>query len=97
MQEYWNIVITDYEKELFDKMDYYGVALPEEKERLRKLYEEITSEAVYSKRGRNVNGEGIVYYYATYEKYHEMREKVYWWWSDVLSATIGNDWVNKEE
>ena len=91
MQEYWNFVITDYEKELFDKMDYYDVALPEEKERLRKLYEEITSEAVCSKRGRNVNGQGIVYYYDTYEKYQEMRKKLHSWWSDVLSATVGND------
>ncbi|MBO4293307.1 MAG: hypothetical protein J5881_02830 [Clostridia bacterium] len=91
MQEHWNFVITDYEKELFDKMDYYHVATPEEKERLRKVYEEVTSEAVCSKRGSNVNGKGMAYYYATYEKYQEMRKKLHSWWSDVLSATVGND------
>ena len=95
MQNYYDlgsVFISDYQKNLFDNMDNYRSGTSEEKKRLRQIYKEITSEAVYSCRSNAVmNGEGTRYFYSTREKWAEMKEKAYWWWSDVLSATVGND------
>ena len=87
------VFISDYQKDLFDKMDSYNIATPKVKKRLRQLYEEITSEAVFSHKCTTSSAgfPGTFYYYETRERWLEMKKKESRWWSDVLSATDGND------
>lgn len=99
MQEYYplEVWIMDYQKDMMDRIEEYNhreeysESVQKEAERLRNIYAEITSKAIYSKRIKGRKGEGTYYFYATKEEYEEMQEKKYWWWSDLLSVTVGND------
>lgn len=100
MQEYYplEVWIMDYQKVMMDHIEEYNhieeyrESVQKEAERLRSIYYEITSKAVFSKRFKDRRkGEGTYYFYATKEEYEKMQEKKYWWWSDLLSVTVGND------
>ena len=99
MQEYYplEVWVLDYQKEMMDSIEEYNhreeyrESVKKEAERLRNIYDEITSKVVYSKRFKGRKDEGTKYFYATKEEYDNMQEKKYWWWSDLLSVTVGND------
>ena len=94
MEKYYDfgIVIRDFEIKALDSVKDHRIASKRERERLRRIYRELTGKAVYSRRVIAADGnEGTAYYYKTEKDYNKMRKKHYEWWSDVLSATVGND------
>ena len=94
MEEYYSfgIIIRDFEIKALNSVKDHRIASKTEQQRLRRIYRDLTNKAVYSRRVTAADGnEGTAYYYKTEKEYEKMRKKHYEWWSDVLSATVGND------
>ena len=65
----------------------FGAHYPQHDE-IRERYKNFIKSATYVERTEDG---GIILYFKSADEWKEARETKFWWWSDVISWSVGND------
>ena len=84
----WDVFISSSCIQRMNEMEkFFGNHYPQHDE-LRKRYKNLVESAAYVERTEEGD---IILYFETREEWDNAREIKYWWWSDIITWSVGND------